>query len=263
MSDVRLPVLDKQTAGIFATGLVAGLATVYLPSLASLSALRSLLFLAYPLATHGLALALWYATRHQPALSPLSSLRADSPLRYTYLVLVAALAFTQLALAPSIARSVWAPTLVYLASLLAYAPLIAHCTLAANSALRIPRQSLWSYAMPVLALLACVGCGFPYVGSEYALSRRDAGLAWYVLRLVLEVCYTLVCTSSVVDDSDDRADGRPSAFQQQAAQKGVAALWSSLPSSGKWLLAHAVRIALWALLAYVCRLYEIRRHKAH
>ena len=262
MSDIRLPPLDKQTAGIFAAGLVAGLATLYLPSLASLSALRSLLFLAYSLATHGLALALWYATRHQPALSPLSSLRADSPLRYTYLTLLAALAFTQLALAPPIARSVWAPTLVYLATLLAYFPLIVHCTLAANSALRIPRRSLWFYAMPLVALLACIGCGFPYVGSEYALSRRDAGLAWYVLRLVLEVCYSLMMTSSVVHDSDD-ADRQPRAVQQQQAQKGVAALWSSLPGSSKWLLAHAVRIALWALLAYVCRSYEIRQRKVH
>ena len=259
MSDIQVPLLgavNKQAAMIFGAGLLAGLATLYLPSLLSPSTsnLRSLLFLLYPLATQALAVGVWWATRHQPSLSPLSSLRADSPFRYTYLVLISTLCFCQLLFSLHIARSVWAPLLVYLGLLLAHFPLIVHCTLATAAALHVRRRSPYFYLTVTVALLACVGCGFPYVGSEYALSRRDAGLAWYVLRLVVEVCYTLMMTSSIVDDQPDSSNIQP-------ASSSSSGVWDSLSSSSKWYMAHGVRIAMWALLAYVCRLYENGQRK--
>ena len=238
-----LGALSKQTATVFAAGLVAGLSTLYLPSLLSpsIASLRSLLFRLYPLVTHSLAIGLWWATRHQPSLSTLSSLRADSPLRYSYLVLLSTLCFCQLLFAPHIAASLWAPSLVYVGQLLAHLPLIVHCTLATATALHVPTHSVHRYTLALVSLLVCVGCAFPYVGSEHALSRRDAGLAWYVLRLVVEVCYTLMMTATIIDDDDGGGDSGSG---------------QHVSNSGQWMIAHAVRIALWAALAYVCRLYE-------
>ena len=263
-SDIHIPLpgpLNKQTVTIFAAGLLAGLSTLYLPSLLSPStkALRSLLLVLYPLTTHTLALLLWYTTRHQPSLSPLSSLHPSSPLRYTYLLLIATLLTSQLLLAHHIPRHIGAATLVYIASLLAYFPHIVHTTLTISHALHIPtRHSYPFYLLLLLVLLLCVGCGFPYVGSEYALSRRDAGLAWYVLRIVVEVCYTLMMTSRIVDDGQQQ----PAVVVGIGGEKRGSALSNShvlggfMSSSGMWMIAHVVRIGLWALLAYVCRLYE-------
>ena len=244
--DFHVPLLgavSKQNTAIFAAGLLAGLTTLYLPTLLSppTATLRSLLFLAYPATTHSLAVLLWWTTRHQPSLSPLSSLRPNSPFRYTYLILLATLCLCQLLFASSIAQSVWAPTLVYIGQLLAHFPLIVHCLLVSAAALHVPHHSSAFYLLVLFALLVCVGCGFPYVGSEYALSRRDAGLAWYVLRLIVEVCYTLMMASSVIDVNGEDGDAG------RAAVSGMSSEW--------FMGAHAVRIALWAALAYVCHQY--------
>lgn len=249
-SSIQVPLLgslNKQTVQIFAAGLIVGLSTLYLPSLLSpsTSSLRSLLFLLYPLATNSLAIGLWWATRHQPSLSPLSSLKADSPFRYSYLVLLSTLCFCQLLFSSRIVETVWAPVLVYLGQLMAHFPLIVHCTLSITNRLKVMRrrQPYAFYGLVLLSLLVCVGCGFPYVGSEYALSRRNAGMAWYVLRMVVEVCYSLMMLSSIIDEK----------VEQPPVSSSTT--WSRLSISSKWALAHVGRIVLWALLAYVCRLY--------
>ena len=244
-SDIQLPLIgsiSKQTTAVFAAGLLVGLSTLYLPTLLfpPLHPIRSLLFLAYPLTTTALALTTWWTTRHQPSLSPLSSLRANSPLRYSYLILLATLCVCQLLFASRIAHSIGASVLLYLGQLLAYFPIIVHTLLSIAHTYHIPvhSRSPLLYVLAVVAVLVCVGVGFPYVGSEYALSRRDAGMAWYVLRVVVEVCYSLMMVASVIDNNNGSA---------AAGGAGV---------RSEWLVgAHVVRIALWAALAYVCRLY--------
>ena len=92
----------------------------------------------------------------------------------------------------------------------------------------------------------------PYIGSEYALSRPQAGLAWYVLRLVVEVCYALMMTSGVSVKGGKEKEKEVVVVGGDGVEEEEG---GGLSSSSVWYIAHAVRIGLWAALAYVCRLY--------
>ena len=258
MSELKLPPLNQQTLLIFASGVACSFLLFRLPSLLAppLPLLRSLLFLAYVVLTHSLAFALWFHRKSLPPPHPptFTSISPHSPLRYTYFLLLGTLLLLQLLFSEEIADRVWAPILLYLGHVLAHAPFVLQAYGWGVRELgkrmggagggdagaggvgggggrvggRAWREGGWVWwALLVPLVLVLTGCGALFTVSEVALSRRDASLAWYVLREVLELLYAMVMVMPLIDEP--RGGGE------------------------KWLAAYAGRMALWAALAYVSR----------
>ena len=239
MSELALPPLNQQTLLIFSAGAVSSFLLFQLPSLLSppLPLFRSFLFLSYVLSTHALAFSLWWHRKSLPSPSSFTSIAPDSPLRYSYFFLLGCLLLCQLLFSEEICERVWAPILLFIGHVLAHLPFIlyAHTWVVREVGRRMGKRGrewevggwVWLGAL-FLTTLVLVGCGALFTVSEVALSRRDASLAWYVLREMLELLYLMVQVMPLMEVQGGQGE--------------------------RWMAAYVGRMVLWAVLAYVSRL---------
>ena len=209
----------------------------HLSSPPPLPLLRSLLFLSYVLSTHALAFALWWFRKSLPSPSTFTSIAPNSPLRYTYFFLLGVLLLLQLLFSEEICERVWAPIVLFVGHVLAHLPFIlyAHTWAVREVGKGMGKRGRewevggWVWlGLLVPTVLVLVGCGAFFTVSEVALSRRDASLAWYVLREVLEWLYLMVQVMPLMEVPGGQGE--------------------------LWMAAYVGRMGLWAALAYVSRL---------